>query len=181
MATSNGPHHHHPPNTDADYESRDHAMRDVAMLHGGGRGHGGHARGGHAHQQQSAHEDEGHHHGHSSQYQPEDNYRSHHESSDADHDEDKYQRAPVYENSYHNDQDEDDDIEPQNNYGGRPGHSDGSGSDRPSYESNYDHPHQLHHQPAAGHHHHDGEVEESRIRQTDRHYMPVANVPVNFV
>lgn len=198
MATSNGPHHHHPPNTDQDYEGPAHAMRDTEMQrhphaghHGGGAGHA------HAHHDPNHHhhyddQPQVHHHGGGggggvSQYQPEDNYRSHHEA-DSEHEDNSYHRSPVYENSYHGDEEADDQLEnpPEHaaaQYGGRPGTNHHEAMNH-QYEPQYDHPHHMHHQAGGGHHHHqhqqpdEGDAE-SRLRPV-QHYMP-ANEPATIV
>lgn len=166
MATSNGPHHHHPPNTDQDYEGPEHALRDSQQSqqnhhahHGGGRGGGG----GHSH----AHHYGSHRGGHGgSQYQPEDNYRNHQEV-DNEHEDNQqgYHRSPVYESSYHNDRDEEGDELDQQNVSPAYGGPRGSGSNYDNYDNS--------HQPESHQEQEQANEEESRLRPIE-HYMPVA-------
>ena len=150
MATSHGPHHHHPPNTDADYEGPEHAQRDAEMLRAAtGESHYGNYQPKHHHSQHQHHH---HHHGHSSvhshhgvhsQYQPDDNYEN----------DETYHRSPVYEQSrkqknqeYEQDQtqqeeEEDDDPESEiDQYGGRAStdYQSGYESPRNGYLNNYE-------------------------------------------
>lgn len=153
MATSTGPHHHHPPNTDRDYEGPEHRLRDEeSMRHYQQYGYPGYQQHRHSNHKSERNNDDSNQ--HQSQYQPEDRYHNQH---GADSENEEYPRAPVYENTYdegnnnnnnnnneqQSNQDEEEDSTDNSTYGGQVGNDnydnyDQSAQYQPTSASQYD-------------------------------------------